>query len=97
VTPECDGSISLFNGKDLTGWTMLGKGAAEVKDGVLCVSGDTGEKACLCYAVRTFGEFTLVVEWTVADAQLDRESPVEFRRIEIQPPPAKAGEGRADW
>jgi hypothetical protein len=37
--PDADGWISLFNGKDLTGWKKNENGQFEVVDGVLKVSG----------------------------------------------------------
>lgn len=86
-TPARDGSIDLFNGKDLLGWTMIGRGDASVKDGLLWIRGGTGEKACLAYAGRTFGDFTLLVEWMVP--AMDGDSGI-FLRI---PGPLKVAEG----
>ncbi|MFH1737775.1 MAG: DUF1080 domain-containing protein [bacterium] len=42
-TPECEkGWRSVFNGKDLTGWTVHGKATWEVEDGVLVGTGGMG-------------------------------------------------------
>lgn len=54
--------IDLFNGKDMTGWRMAGKGNFTVEDGALVTHGGMG---MLWYEGRKFGNFTLQVEWKV--------------------------------
>ena len=53
--------VSLFNGKDLTGWTVRGKAAWSVKDGVLVGEGGMGhiytDAACTDFEAK--GEFRL--------------------------------------
>jgi hypothetical protein len=53
--------VSLFNGKDLTGWTIRGKAAWSVKDGVLVGEGGMGhiytDAACTDFEAK--GEFRL--------------------------------------
>ena len=56
--------IELFNGKDQTGWTHIGKGSFIVEDGALVSQGGMG---LLYYEVRSFKDFTLEVEWKVND------------------------------
>ncbi|MFY9610643.1 MAG: DUF1080 domain-containing protein [Blastocatellia bacterium] len=52
--------IDLFNGKDVTGWRMAGKGNFTVEDGALVTHGGMG---MLWYEGRKFRNFTLQVEW----------------------------------
>lgn len=56
------GFISLFNGKDLTGWTLVSKkgGGYEVKDGtIVCADGGGGN----LLTEREFSDFILEVEF----------------------------------
>lgn len=62
-TKKKDGKwIDLFNGKDMTGWRMAGKGNFTVEDGALQTHGGMG---MLWYEDRKFANFTLRVEWKV--------------------------------
>ncbi|HVF89874.1 MAG TPA: DUF1080 domain-containing protein [Blastocatellia bacterium] len=54
----------LFNGKDLTGWKMIGKGNFVVEDGALVSRGGLG-LGLLWYEAKTFRDFVLQVEWKV--------------------------------
>lgn len=54
--------IELFNGKDMTGWRMTGKGSFDIVDGSLVTRGGMG---LLYYEARKFRDFTLRVEWKV--------------------------------
>lgn len=54
--------IELFNGKDLTGWTHIGKGSFAVEDGALVTQGGMG---LLYYEAQSFKDFTIEVEWKV--------------------------------
>jgi hypothetical protein len=56
--------IDLFNGKDLTGWRMAGKGNFTVEDHALVTHGGMG---MLWYDQRKFRDFKLQVEWKVND------------------------------
>jgi Domain of Unknown Function (DUF1080) len=60
VSPEEKdaGFVSLFNGKDLTGWMFLGKGAGtfSVQDGAIHYKGGNG---WLCYTPKEFIDFEL--------------------------------------
>jgi len=56
--------INLFNGKDLTGWRMAGKGNFTVEDHALVTHGGMG---LLWYEERKFRDFKLQVEWKVND------------------------------
>jgi len=56
--------IELFNGKDLSGWKMIGKGNFVVEDGALASQGAAG-LGLLYYEARTFRDFVLRVEWKV--------------------------------
>jgi hypothetical protein len=56
------GFVSLFNGKDLTGWRYLGKGAGtfSVKGGAIHYKGGNG---WLCYTVKEYPDFELRCEF----------------------------------
>ncbi|HYP28237.1 MAG TPA: DUF1080 domain-containing protein [Blastocatellia bacterium] len=56
--------VELFNGKDLAGWKMIGKGSFVVEDGALASRGGVG-LGLLWYEARTFRDFVLQVEWKV--------------------------------
>jgi len=56
------GFVSLFNGKDLTGWEYLGKGKNpfSVEDGAIHYKGGNG---WLCYTVKEYPDFELRCEF----------------------------------
>lgn len=54
--------IELFNGRDQTGWTHIGKGSFIVEDGALVSQGGMG---LLYYETRSFTDYMLEVEWKV--------------------------------
>lgn len=54
--------VELFNGKDTTGWRQAGKGNFTVEDGALVTHGGMG---MLWYEAKSFGDYTLQVEWKV--------------------------------
>lgn len=54
--------IELFNGKDQTGWTHIGKGSFIVEDGALVTQAGMG---MLYYETRSFRDYMLEVEWKV--------------------------------
>jgi len=56
--------VNLFNGKDLTGWRMAGKGNFTVEDHALVTHGGMG---MLWYDQRKFRDFKLEIEWKVND------------------------------
>ncbi|PYT06534.1 MAG: DUF1080 domain-containing protein [Acidobacteria bacterium] len=56
--------IDLFNGKDLTGWKHIGKGSFAIEDGVLVTQAGMG---LLYYEARTFRDYTIEIEWKVAN------------------------------
>ncbi len=51
--------LELFNGKDLSGWSVHGLGFWSVQDGILKISGGVGYLATLC---NTFEDFILTLE-----------------------------------
>ncbi|MGB2695673.1 MAG: DUF1080 domain-containing protein [Dehalococcoidia bacterium] len=70
----------LFNGRDLTGWEMVGHGSFRVEDGLLVSEGGMG---LLWYTEETFGDTTLHVEYRVS--RVEDNSGV-FVRIADRPP-----------
>ena len=52
--------VSLFNGKDLTGWTVMGDAKFEVKDGSLHLAGGNG---WLKYDKEQLKDFVIEFEW----------------------------------
>ena len=57
-----EGFVPLFNGKDLSGWTYLGKGDGtfSVKEGAIHYKGGNG---WLCYTEKEFPDFELRIEF----------------------------------
>jgi len=60
-------TVELFNGKDLSGWTVIGTGCeAVVQDGELLIKAGNG----IVQTERKCGDFVLEVDWK---AREDRE------------------------
>jgi hypothetical protein len=89
VAPEekKEGFVSLFNGKDLTGWTYLGKGDSPfvVKDGAIHYKGGNG---WLCYTEKEYPDFELRLEFKLIKKGGD--GGIFFRA-------AKDAKGGANW
>ncbi len=63
--PDGDGFVSLFNGKDLDGWVVMGDPAGfVVKDGVIRSDGASG--GLWLRSVRQYSDFVLKVDWRVS-------------------------------
>lgn len=61
-----EGFVSLFNGKDLSGWKVMGKDAGwTVKDGV--IHSDAGKEGHWLRSEKQFGDYILKVEWRVSE------------------------------
>ena len=59
-----DGFVSLFNGKDLTGWHVMGKPEAfKVMDGV--IRSESGKEGLWLRSDRQYCDFILQIEWRV--------------------------------
>lgn len=60
-----EGFVSLFNGKDLKGWTVIGKPEGwEVKDGLLRSEGGKGGDRL--QSDKEYGDYILKLEWKVS-------------------------------
>lgn len=60
-----DGFVSLFNGKDLEGWKVMGKeGGFQVKDGILRSEGASGSEWLRYH--KKFKNFIYKVDWKVS-------------------------------
>lgn len=70
-----DGWISLFNGKDLTGWYGGGKAKWEVKDGILTGEGGRGH----LYADPMIKDFEIKGEFRITDKGNGANSGLYFR------------------
>ncbi|MCH7837444.1 MAG: DUF1080 domain-containing protein [Chloroflexi bacterium] len=70
----------LFNGRDLTGWEMAGKGSFTVQDGLLLTSGGMG---LLWYSEAKFGDVSLRVVYRVSRPE---DNSGVFVRIAERPP-----------
>ena len=66
VDPKLEeGFVPLFNGKDLSGWKVMGKEAGwTVKDGV--IHSDAGKEGHWLRSEKEFGDYILKVEWKVS-------------------------------
>ena len=82
-----EGYVSLFNGKDLSGWSYLGKGEGtfSVKDGAIHYKGGNG---WLCYTEKEYPDFELRVEFKLIKKGGD--GGIFFRA-------AKDAKGGANW
>lgn len=58
ITTEAGKSVEIFNGKDLTGWTVTGC-EAEVVDGAILIKSGNG----LVQTQKQYADFVLEVEW----------------------------------
>lgn len=89
LSPEEKGAgfVSLFNGKDLTGWMYLGKGEGtfSVQEGALHYKGGNG---WLCYVAGEFSHFELRCEFRLIKKGGD--GGIFFRA-------AKDAKGGANW
>jgi len=66
LTPDAEGFLHLFNGKNLDGWRIhSNQDDFKVKDGIVRCEGAGGGQMML-FTDREFGDFTLVVEWRVS-------------------------------
>jgi len=94
--PGADGFITLFNGKDLTGWEGL-EDYWSVKDGV--ISGhETKEKSKQTFLVCTaakFSDFELRLKYKFASP--DGNSGIQFRSKVLDPKTYRVGGYQADF
>jgi hypothetical protein len=67
--------ISLFNGKDLSGWTVLGKASWSVQNGVLVGIGGMGH----IYADATCSDFELEGRFRITSEGAEANSGLYFR------------------
>jgi hypothetical protein len=74
--------VPLFNGKDLTGWTMVGPGAFIVENGMMRTEGGMG---LLYYSRQKFGNQTIRIVFMTAGAR--DNSGVVIRMPEMPPDP----------
>jgi hypothetical protein len=74
------GSVSLFNGRDLTGWTMVGPGRFAVEDGLLKTEGGMG---LLYYDRASFGNCRIRV---VFKTSAEKDNSGVFIRMPEKPP-----------
>jgi hypothetical protein len=75
----------LFNGKDMTGWKMVGPGEFKIEAGMLKTTGGMG---LLYYTREKFGDCTLRVVFKTTGS---RDNSGVFIRMEEQPPDAWYG------
>ena len=61
--PDADGWITLFNGTDMTNWSVLGDANWRVEDGAL--TADQSTAASYLVSDRSFGDFELELEFWV--------------------------------
>jgi len=100
ATPDADGFISIFNGKDLTGWKGLPE-YWEVKDGV--ISGhETKEKSKQTFLVWDGGKVTdfelrLKFKFAAVDGKVGGNSGIQFRSKVVDEKTFKVGGYQADF
>ena len=59
-----DGFVNLFNGVDLQGWSMAGRGKFRVIEQERALESEDG-MGLLWYANRMYGDFILKIDWRV--------------------------------
>ena len=94
--PDADGFITIFNGKDLTGWEGLEE-YWTVKDGV--ISGhetkDTSKQTFLVWKEDAPGDFELHLKYKFATP--DGNSGIQFRSKVLDPKKFRVGGYQADF
>lgn len=61
--PDAEGWLTLFNGTDLSNWSVLGDGNWRVEDGA--ITADESTAASFLVSDRSFGDFDLELEFWV--------------------------------
>ena len=59
-----DGFVNLFNGVDLQGWSMAGRGIFRVIEQERALESEDG-MGLLWYTNRMYGDFILKIDWMV--------------------------------
>ena len=59
-----DGFVNLFNGVDLQGWSMAGRGKFQVIEQTRALESEDG-MGLLWYTNRMYGDFILKIDWKV--------------------------------
>jgi hypothetical protein len=94
--PDADGFITIFNGKDLTGWEGL-EGYWSVQDGV--ISGhemkDNSKQTFLVFTGADVKDFELHAKYKFATA--DGNSGIQFRSKVLDPKTYRVGGYQADF
>jgi Domain of Unknown Function (DUF1080) len=94
--PDADGFITLFNGKDLTGWEGL-EDYWSVKDGV--ISGhetkDKSKQTFLVFTAAKVSDFELHIKYKFATE--DGNSGIQFRSKLLDPKTFRVGGYQADF
>ena len=83
--PEKNSRVSLFNGKDLSGWTSVGSAKWEVSDGII-KGGQNGNpsKSGVLWTNEIFKDFDLTLEFKI-DEHGKYNSGVYFRKSKTKP------------
>ena len=83
--PEKNSRVSLFNGKDLSGWTSVGSAKWEVSDGII-KGGQNGNptKSGVLWTNEIFKDFDLSLEFKI-DEHGKYNSGVYFRKSKTKP------------
>ena len=83
--PEKNSRVSLFNGKDLTGWTSVGSAKWEVSDRII-KGGQNGNpsKSGVLWTNEIFKDFDLTLEFKI-DEHGKYNSGVYFRKSKTKP------------
>jgi hypothetical protein len=94
--PDADGFISIFNGKDLSGWEGL-QGFWSVKDGIIVgqATKEASKQTFLIYTGSPVKDFELHIKYKFASK--DGNSGVQFRSKVIDPKTDRVGGYQADF
>lgn len=81
-----EGTVDLFNGKDLAGWVVMNKAEWAVEDGLLTLTGKGGNG--WLRTEKKYKDFELSIDWKTTEAKYD--SGIYFRALEPGDPWPKA-------
>lgn len=88
---------SLFNGRDMTGWEIMGMGTAEVRDSALHIHATDPNNNAWVYTTESYRDFVLELEFYMPDTLANSGVVVRFDPQAEGKPNQTAYEANIDW
>ena len=88
---------SLFNGKDINGWEIMGMAEAEVRDGALHIHATHPNNNAWVYTTDTYQDFKLECEFNMPDTTANSGVVIRFDPKAQGAPNQVAYEANIDW